>query len=109
MTAVSIGRPKEMYRKFRRFGVYEWRHVVETAKGLDGQVMAVEFTDTELFQNTVEWHKIQAVLRAHGKNSTFPSPYAISEEVFFELYRHGTQTGSRPQPDVVAVNSSEAC
>jgi hypothetical protein len=89
-TNTVIGKPKEIYRRFRRFGVFEWRHVLNKAGSIDGQVMAIEFTDTELFNRGIPWDTIQSVLLSHGKKSTFPSPVAIAEELFLDLYRLGT-------------------
>src|SRR5690606_18755064 len=45
LTGVQVGRPKELFRKHRRFGVYDWKHVLETAKSVDGELMALEFTN----------------------------------------------------------------
>lgn len=86
---VAIGQPKEVYRRYRRFGVYEWRNVLKTAGSLEGKVMAVQFTDTELFERPVDWATIQSILHRHGKRNTFPSPVRIDEEVFVDLYRSG--------------------
>lgn len=91
LTGVEMGGPKDLFRKYRRFGVYEWRHVVETAKSADGQLMALEFTNTELFGNPLDWKSLQEVLEAHGKcNYTFPSPVKIADELFFDLYKAGS-------------------
>ncbi len=89
MQDVAIGQPKEIYRRYRRFGVYEWRDVLNTAGSLEGEVMAVQFTDTELFERPVDWTTIQSILHRYGKHSTFPSPVRIDEEVFVDLYRSG--------------------
>lgn len=91
LTGVQVGGPKDLFRRFRRFGVYEWRHVLETAGSVEGRLMAIEFTNTELFRKPLDWESLQQVLRAHGKeNYTFPSPVEIDESLFFSLYRHGT-------------------
>lgn len=86
---IVTGQPKEIFRRFRRFGVFEWRNVLEVAGSQEGEVMAVSFIDTELFPEPVNWHTIQSILRRFGKNSTFPSPVKISEEIFVDLYRAG--------------------
>lgn len=91
LTGVEVGDPKDLFRKYRRFGVYEWRHVSETAKSADGQLMALEFTNTELFRNPLDWNSLQEVLEAHGKcNYTFPSPVKIADALFFDLYKAGS-------------------
>ncbi len=51
---VFVGPPKEVFRRFRRFGAYEWEDVFEIAgRDLAGAVMAIRFRDTELFKNPV--------------------------------------------------------
>ncbi|MEI7702091.1 MAG: PIN domain-containing protein [Planctomycetia bacterium] len=91
LTGVDIGGPKDLFRKYRRFGVYEWRNVIETAKSADGQLMALEFTNTELFRTPLNWGTLQDVLGRHGKlNYTFPSPVKIEDELFFDLYKTGS-------------------
>ncbi|MEX1028134.1 MAG: GNAT family N-acetyltransferase [Candidatus Paceibacterota bacterium] len=88
LTGVQIGGPKDLFRKYRRFGVYDWRNVLETAKTMDGQLMALEFTNTELFSSPLAWKKLQEVLGRHGKqNYTFPSPVRIDDDLFFDLYK----------------------
>jgi hypothetical protein len=43
LDAVVIGQPKELFRRFERLGVYEWKHVIELAKGdIDAQIMAIQ-------------------------------------------------------------------
>jgi ribosomal protein S18 acetylase RimI-like enzyme len=91
LTGVEMGGPKDLFRKYRRFGVYEWRHVVDTAKSANGQLMAVQFSNTELFRNSLDWKSLQEMLAAHGKcNYTFPSPVKITDELFFDLYKAGS-------------------
>lgn len=91
LTAVQIGDPKDLFHKYRRFGVYEWRNVVETAKTQNGQLMALEFTNTELLKTPLNWDTLQKVLLRHGKhNYTFPSPVRIDDDLFFDLYKTGS-------------------
>lgn len=91
LTGVEIGGPRDLFRKYRRFGVYEWKNVIEIAKSEDGQLMAMEFTNTELFKTPLNWSTLQEVLERHGKlNYTFPSPVKIDDELFFDLYKSGS-------------------
>jgi GNAT superfamily N-acetyltransferase len=91
LTAVETGGAKDLFRKYRRFGVYDWSHVVKTAQAGDGQLMALEFTNTELFKTPLHWGKLREVLSRHGKgNYTFPSPVQIDDALFFDLYMTGS-------------------
>ncbi|MCR9211389.1 MAG: GNAT family N-acetyltransferase [bacterium] len=86
---VTIGGPKELFRRFKRLGVYQWQHVLGTAGSIDGELMALEFSDTELFRKTISWESAQSILQAHDIRSTFLSPTVITEDAFVELYRIG--------------------
>jgi len=87
---VVTGGPKELFRRFRRLGVYEWRHVLETAGSVDGELMALQFSDTELFPSPVSWNAAQTILRQYGIKSTFVSPTEICESAFVNLYLSGS-------------------
>lgn len=89
LTAVTVGQPKELFRRFKRLGVYDWKHVLETAGSIDGELMALEFCKTELFRQTISWNGAREILQRHGVNSTFQSPTLIPEAAFLELYRCG--------------------
>lgn len=89
LTNVTMGRPKDLFRRFKRLGVYEWKHVLDTAGSIDKHLMALEFCNTELFCKTISWNDTQAILQAHGISSTFQSPTRIPEEAFLEIYQIG--------------------
>ncbi len=88
---VVVAPPKELFRRFRRLGVYEWKDVYTVAKmDVTTEIMAFRFSKTELFAAPIEWPVLQDVLRKHrGKRSQIQSPIAISESCFFDLYRRG--------------------
>jgi len=86
---ILIDRPKELYRRFRRLGVYEWPHIFLTAKkNLNTSIMALRFSDTELFNAPLPRDQFRKL----GVKSNLQSPLRISKELFAELYRLGTQT-----------------
>lgn len=90
---VVVGPPKELFRRFRRLGVYEWNDVFQAAKGdVSTEIMAFRFSRTELFPAAIPWEKMRSVLESHGNQSTLQSPVAISEACFLELYSMGTAT-----------------
>lgn len=79
------GTPKALFKRFRRLGVYEWADVLETAGGIDNEMMAFRFDDTELLR-PMNWDEVQSILRSHGIHTSFQSPVAIPAEVFGQLY-----------------------
>jgi ribosomal protein S18 acetylase RimI-like enzyme/predicted nucleic acid-binding protein len=83
---VATGTPKQLFPRFRRLGVYEWSHVLATAKGdKDREIMAFRFDDSELLR-PVPWAKFQAILKASQIVNNLQSPVAIPAPVFGEIY-----------------------
>jgi GNAT superfamily N-acetyltransferase len=88
---VVIAPPKEVFRRFKRIGIYEWRDVFGLAKNaIENQIMAFRFAKTELMRTPVRWDALQSVLKRHtGKGSQIQSPLLVSEACFLELYGLG--------------------
>jgi hypothetical protein len=85
--------PKELFRRFKRLGVYEWKDVYGVAKeDVCQEIMAFRFSKTELFGKPVAWLAMQEVFKTHtGKPSQLQSPLRISEACFFDLYMRGVR------------------
>ena len=84
---VEIGYPKDLYRKYRHLGVYEWAQVYETAKRqTDRKIMALRFSDTELFDNPVPRDTVLAVLKEEGVVTPLQSPVLAPPAAFQRLY-----------------------
>lgn len=88
---VVVDGPKEVFRRFRRLGIYSWNEVFKTAEfDLSKKVMAFQFSKTELFRNPLTWDRLQGILLKHlGKKNPLVSPVEIPEDCFLELYRLG--------------------
>lgn len=83
---VVVDKPKAVFRRFQRLGVYEWSDVFTTAgNDLDKRVMAIRFHDTELLR-PVKWDAFQKVLKANNVRTNLESPVSISSKVFEEIY-----------------------
>lgn len=83
---VVVDKPKALFRRFKRLGVYEWSDVFKTAgNDLDANVMAIRFHDTELLR-PVKWDIFQEVLRANNVRTNLESPVSISSQVFEEIH-----------------------
>lgn len=92
VTEVLVGDARELYRRFRRMGVYEWRDLAKRYEGGRKPVMAFVFTHTELLRTPVAWREFQEILqRRDGARNPITSPVRISPEAFFDIYRAGTQ------------------
>lgn len=89
---VLVADPKSLYRRFKRLGVYDWKHVYEVAKkDISNSIMALRFSDTELFDSPVSRGRALSVLKDAGIRTQFQSPVYISERIFEQLYTTGMQ------------------
>ena len=83
---VVVGKPKALFRRFQRLGVYEWKDVYETAKReLSNDLAAFRFRMTERFNTSVE----KEVLDSLDIRGPFMSPRQITEAQFAAIYRAG--------------------
>lgn len=85
---VTIGKPKDLYKKFRRLGIYSFQDVLKTAgNNLDKEIKAVKFSDTELFINPIKFAEIKTML---NRSIQLQSSIEIYPEEFKMLYNRGT-------------------
>jgi len=87
---VSIDKPKPLYKKYRRLGVYDWVDVFSTAKNdHDKNVMALHFSHTELFHKPIEWKRIQKIIKDLNVNKTLVSATHVPADIFLNMYELG--------------------
>lgn len=88
---VYIGSAKELFQKFRHFGIYEWKNIIELANDDHSKMIkALKFRDTEVFSTPVAFKQVNQILASHHrKNNTFASPLEISNSIFLEIYKLG--------------------
>ncbi len=83
---VVVGKPKELFRRFQRLGVYEWRDVYEAAgRDISANIVAFRFRMTERFKNPVGMDSLEAL----GIRGPFMSPRKISDSQFASIYTKG--------------------
>jgi hypothetical protein len=89
---VKKGSAKELYRQFRRLGVYEWADLLKNAKGNpDRTLVALRFSRTELFPRPIRLPELRRIWQASlGKNFHPQGPRAVPHHMFLDLYRLGT-------------------
>lgn len=92
ITEVVTGCPKALYQRYKRLGVYEWSHVLATAKGdLKRIIQAFRFDDSELLR-PLRWNEFQTILENHGKRSPLASPVGVCPAAFAEIYAAAINT-----------------
>lgn len=84
---VIIDTPKQLYQKYRHLGIYELSNILEVAKNDEQkEIMAIKFSDTELFKHPVSLKDAQRILE---NKTTFISPTYINNEKFAIIYKQG--------------------
>lgn len=87
----TIGPAKDVYKKFKRFGIYEWKDIIKLAdRNPKGEIMAFVFSGTELLKNPLGLDKVrQVLLKGMGTVPPLSTPVKIPESCFKELYEEG--------------------
>jgi GNAT superfamily N-acetyltransferase len=83
---VVIGKPKELYQRFQRLGVYSLDDILKVRPSKNGDIMAIRFSNTELFKRPIDYNDVQQIL---NKKVPFQSPYKIDKDQFEQLYHLG--------------------
>lgn len=95
VTSVHVGAAKDLYRRFRRLGVYSWSDVKAVAKGDPAApVLAFTFGGTELFRKPVPWLRLREVLRVHmNRAAPIQAPLRVAPSAFADLYSMASDLG----------------
>ena len=82
------GSAKDVFGRFRRLGVFQWRDVLRAADGdPHGAITAYHFAFTEQFRSPVGWPRVQEVLREQTRRGNqLAGPVKIPDQVFQTLY-----------------------
>ena len=87
---VIIDKPKQLFAKFKRLGIYQWENVYALAKNnVENQIMALRFSSTELFDNPVGFSDLREICKNQNCRINVISPYQVSPEVFTAIYNKG--------------------
>lgn len=85
---VDIGKPKDLFRKNRRLGVYGWEDVLKAAnKDLNKEIMAIRFSDSHMLVKPMEWRRLNSILKESNINTTLQSPVRINRRAFSKIYK----------------------
>jgi hypothetical protein len=84
---VERGTAKELFERYKRLGVLEWRDLQKL--GVKGNVATYVFSYTELFENPVGLDEVRRMI---GKpRETFQSFCTIDEKTFLSIYQAGVR------------------
>lgn len=83
---IIIAQPKNLYQRFQRLGVYKLADITNVNQDKDGNIMAIRFSNTELFKYSINLTKVQEII---NKKESFQSACKISNDCFKKLYNLG--------------------
>ena len=87
---VMIDTAKELFRKFKKFGILEWRDLYEMCGGNPlKKLMALKFSHTFLFPDPVSLDVVRTVFNENGIGLSLPGPSALPPQAFHELFQKG--------------------
>lgn len=94
---VITGKPKELFRQNKRYGIYEWWNIYELCKkDINNDIRALRFSGTELFYRIIPLSEVQGIFSKYGKRpNTFPSPVLVGNNIFNHIYLLGANRGNR--------------
>lgn len=87
---VEIGSAKELFKKFKKFGILEWKDIYKMCSGEpSNEIMALRFSHTFPFRKPVSLSEMRRIFNKHRSNLGLQSPSKISTEIFRELFHTG--------------------
>ena len=87
---VVIESPKELFRKFRKYGTLEWKDLYDMCDGdVSKSLMLLKFSHTFSFGRDVSLDEIREVFSEDGIGLSFPSPQKIPFDTFNKLFQLG--------------------
>ena len=90
LDAVEIDTAKAIFKKFKKFGVLEWKDIFDMCDGDPfKEIMALRFSHTFLFRKPVSLDAMRNVFDEHGTNLVLQSPSKITNEIFCKLFQLG--------------------
>ncbi len=78
------GPAKTLFKKYRRFGVFDWRDVLKLAGKAENEITALRFSHTETFSQPIPWPEMRDDLK-----SPPAGPRPLDDSLFLKLYRRG--------------------
>lgn len=88
---VMTGRPLELFRKNKHYGVYEWNDIYKLCKqDKDPYIRALRFSGTEIFSNPISFTTIKSIFLTNNRPAnTFASPVKIGINIYNQIYKLG--------------------
>ncbi len=87
---VIIDTTKELFRRFRKFGVLKWRDLYEMCDHDPSEkLMVLKFSNTFLFRKPIPLDDIRAIYAKNLVGLSLQGPSKVPPEIFYELFQKG--------------------
>lgn len=87
---VVIDTTKELFRRFKKFGVLEWKTLYEMCdRDPLKELMALKFSHTFLFRKPVSLDDIRIIYERNSAGLSLQGPSRVPPEIFRELFQKG--------------------
>ena len=95
VSEVVHGPAKEVFSRFKRYGVFGWKDVLGAAGGNPrGPIQAFRFGHTEPFDTPIGLERVRYLARQTGAAKVvLQSPSRVPSDLFGAIYREGVQRG----------------
>ena len=87
---VVIDTAKELFRKFKKFGILEWKDLYEMCDhNPSNQLMVLRLSHTFLFREPISLDALKSVFEANGLGLSLQGPSKLPPKVFHALFQKG--------------------
>jgi len=87
---VETGLPKDLFKKYQKLGVYEWRDIYDTChKKIDIEIMALRFSRTFLFKVPIPLAKLRKIAQEESVALALQSPRLIPFSMLERIFNYG--------------------
>lgn len=87
---VVVGRPKTLYQRYARLGVYNEQQVLDAADS-KGRVMAIRFVNSEPLEQPVTLEALRRIHDEERLSFSIRSPRLVPERMFCLIYARGSR------------------
>ena len=87
---VVIDSAKELFRKFKKFGILQWKDLYRMCDGDPSkELMALKFSHTFPFQKPISLEDVRTVFTKNDALLSPQAPLKVPSEIFYELFQKG--------------------
>ncbi len=87
---VEVDSAKKLFRKFKKFGILEWRDIFRMCKkDPTEELMALKFSHTFLFRKSIPLNELRNIYKKNGIGLSLQGPSKVSPKTFHQLFQKG--------------------